>query len=153
VSKGVARKLASASLGIPEEGLFSGGSAMRCRVPFMSAMHDMVPKQNIAPRLRVILFLKMTAMELTLINDTTPTWHASYRCLVSDHTPKDSLMVLLDRTMSMIVTRWFVPEARERESDDFLQVWAALRGIIPYFLGWLCMRGVFTSGVSRMERC
>jgi hypothetical protein len=36
----------------------------------MSAMHEMVPKQNIATGLRVILFLKMTAMELTLINDT-----------------------------------------------------------------------------------
>jgi hypothetical protein len=42
---------------------------------------------------------------------------------------------------------------RERESDDFLQVWTALRGIIPYFLGWFCMCGVFTSGVSRMEKC
>jgi hypothetical protein len=73
VSGGAARRLASASLGIPEEGLFSGRSATRCRVPYMSAMHEMVPKQNIAPRLRVILFLKMTTMELTLINDTPPT--------------------------------------------------------------------------------
>jgi hypothetical protein len=23
-----------------------------------------------------------------------------------------------------------------------LQVWVALKGVIPYFLGWLCMRGV-----------
>jgi hypothetical protein len=61
------------------------------------------------------------------------------RCLVFDRTPGDTLVVLLDRTMSLIVTRWFVPEARERESGDFLQVWAALRGLIPYFLGWLCM--------------
>jgi hypothetical protein len=36
----------------------------------MSAMHEMVPKQNIAPGLRVILFLKTMAMELALINDT-----------------------------------------------------------------------------------
>jgi hypothetical protein len=62
-------------------------------------------------------------------------------------------VVLLGRTMLFIVTRWFVPEARERESGDFLQVRAALSGVIPYFLGWLCMCGVFTSGVSRMERC
>jgi hypothetical protein len=63
-------------------------------------------------------------------------------------------VVLLGRTVLLIVARWFVLEAREREreSGDFLQVRAALRGIIPYFLGWLCMRGVFTSGVSRMER-
>jgi hypothetical protein len=62
-------------------------------------------------------------------------------------------MVLLGRMVSLIVTRWFVPEARERESSDFMQVQAALRGVIPYLLGWLCMCGVFTSSVSRMERC
>jgi hypothetical protein len=38
-------------------------------------------------------------------------------------------------------------DAREREIDDFLQVWGAWRGIIPYFLGWICMWCV-TSGVS-----
>jgi hypothetical protein len=37
----------------------------------MSAMHEMVPKHNIAPWLRVILLLKMMAMELAL-NDDTP---------------------------------------------------------------------------------
>jgi hypothetical protein len=31
---------------------------------------------------------------------------------------------------------------REREVGDFLQVRATLRGIIPYFLGWVCMCGV-----------
>jgi hypothetical protein len=31
---------------------------------------------------------------------------------------------------------------REREKCDFLQVRVALRGIIPYFLGWVCMCGV-----------
>jgi hypothetical protein len=31
---------------------------------------------------------------------------------------------------------------RERERDDFLQVRATLRGVIPYFLGWICMCGV-----------
>jgi hypothetical protein len=61
-------------------------------------------------------------------------------------------VVLLGRTVFLIVARWFVPGAREkerereRERSDFLQVRATLRGIIPYFLGWLCMRGVFTSG-------
>jgi hypothetical protein len=70
VSEGMARGLALASRGIPEEGLFLGGSAMRCRVPSMSTMHEMVPKQNIALGLRVILLLKMMAMELALINDT-----------------------------------------------------------------------------------
>ena len=67
---GAVRSLALVSLGIPEEGAFSGGSATRCRVPSTFAMHEMVPKRNIAPRLRVILFLKVTTIELTLINDT-----------------------------------------------------------------------------------
>jgi hypothetical protein len=105
VSRGVAHTLALASLGIPEEGLFSGGSPTQCRVPSMSATHEMVPKQIVAPGLRVILFLKMMAMELALINDTPPTWCASCRCLVSDRTPGGTLVVLLGRTMSQIVTR------------------------------------------------
>jgi hypothetical protein len=153
VSGGTARRLALASLEIPKEGFFTGGSATRCRVPSMSAMHEMVPKQNIAPGLRVILFLKVTTIELTLINDTSPTWRANCQCLVSDRTPGSTLVVLLGRTVSLIVARWIMSDARERESGNFLQVWAALRGIIPYFLGWLCMCGVLTSGVSRMERC
>jgi hypothetical protein len=73
VSRGATHRLALASLGIPEEGFFSGGSATWCRVPSMSAIHEMVPKQNIACRMRVILFFKMMTMELALINDTTPT--------------------------------------------------------------------------------
>jgi hypothetical protein len=50
-------------------------------------------------------------------------------------------VVLLGRTVMLIVAQWFVLGAREskRETDDFLQVWAALRGVIPFFLGWLCM--------------
>jgi hypothetical protein len=86
----------------------------------MSSMHEMVPKQNIAPGLRVILFLKMMAMELTLINDTPPTWRANCRCLVSDRTPGDTLVMLLGRMVSLIVTQWFVPNARKSESGDLL---------------------------------
>jgi hypothetical protein len=86
------------------------------------------------------------AIELTLINDTPPTWCASCWCLVSDRTPRDTVVVLLGRTVLLIVARWFVPGAREskreREIGDFLQVQAALRGIITYFLGWLYMCGV-----------
>jgi hypothetical protein len=74
---------------------------------------------------------------------------------VSDRTLEDTLVVLLGKTVLLIVARWFMPRARERdrERSDFLQVQAALRGVIPYFVGWLYMRGVFTSGVSRMEKC
>jgi hypothetical protein len=92
VSGGATRRLALASLGIPEEGLFLGGSATWCRAPSTSAMHQTVPKQNIAPGLRVILLLKVTAIELTLINETSPTWRASCRCLVSDRTPGGTLV-------------------------------------------------------------
>jgi hypothetical protein len=87
VRGGVVRIIALASLEIPEEGFFLGGSSTRCRVPSLSAMHEMVPKWNIAPGLRVILFLKVTGIELTLINDTPPTLCASYWCLVFDRTP------------------------------------------------------------------
>jgi hypothetical protein len=70
---GAARCFAPASLGIPEESFFLGGSAIRCKVPSSSAMHEMVPKQNIVPGRRVILHLKVMAIELTLINDKPPT--------------------------------------------------------------------------------
>jgi hypothetical protein len=62
--------LALASLGIPEKSFFLGGSATWCRVSSSSTMHEMVPKRNIAPGRRVILFLKVMAIELALINDT-----------------------------------------------------------------------------------
>jgi hypothetical protein len=78
-------------------------------------MHVMVSRRDVAPRLRVILFLKVMAIELTLINDTPPTWRASCRCLVSDRTPWGTLVVLLGRTVLLIVARWFMPEAQERE--------------------------------------
>ena len=77
-------------------------------------MHEMVPKRNIAPGRRVILFLKVMAIELALINDTPPTWRASYWCLESDRTPGDTLAVLLGRMVLLTVTQWFVLEARER---------------------------------------
>jgi hypothetical protein len=153
VSGGAVRSLALASLGILEGSFFSGGSATRCRVPSSSTMHEMVPKRNIAPRLRVVLFLKVMAIELTLINDTPPTCRASCWYLVSDRTPGGTLVVLLGRTVLLIVARWFVTEARDRESRAIFTGSTALRGVIPYFLGWLCTQGVFTSGVSRMERC
>jgi hypothetical protein len=73
VSGGMDRGFTLASCGIPEEGFFLGGAAMRCRVPSMSAMHEMVLKQKIVPGLKVILLLKMMAMELALIDDTPPT--------------------------------------------------------------------------------
>jgi hypothetical protein len=62
------------------------------------------------------LCIKVMAIELALINNTPPTWCVSCRCLESDHTPRDTLAVLLGRTVLLIVARWFVLGARERET-------------------------------------
>jgi hypothetical protein len=60
------------------EGFFSGGSAIRCRIPSSSATDEMVPKQNTDPGRRAILCWKMMAIELAWISDTPPTWRASH---------------------------------------------------------------------------
>jgi hypothetical protein len=88
----------------------------------------------------MILLLKTTAIESALIDDTVPSWCASCWCFVSDRTPGVTLVVLLGRMMSLIVTRWFVlwherERERERETSIFQQVRASLRSVIPYFLG------------------
>jgi hypothetical protein len=71
-----------------EEGFFSGGSMMRCRVPSSSATDEMVPKQNTDPGRRMILWWKVMVIELAWISDTPPTWRASCRCFGSDHAPE-----------------------------------------------------------------
>jgi hypothetical protein len=38
-----------------EKGFFSGGSAIRCKIPSSSATNEMVPKQNMDPGRRAIL--------------------------------------------------------------------------------------------------
>jgi hypothetical protein len=72
---------------IAEEGFLSGGSAMRCRVPSLSAMDEMVPKQNTDPGQRTILCWKVMAIELAWIGDTPPTWRASCWCFGSNRAP------------------------------------------------------------------
>ena len=79
--------LALALSEISEGNLFSGGSAMRRRIPSSSAMGEMVPKQNMDPGQRAILHWEVIAIELAWINDTPPTWRASCRCLEPDRTP------------------------------------------------------------------
>jgi hypothetical protein len=92
---------------------FSGGSAMRCRVPSSSATDEIVPKQNTDPGRRVILLWKVTAIELAWIVDTPPTWRASCRCFGSDRTPGVAPQgVFRSRTVSTTVAKWFVPIAR-----------------------------------------
>jgi hypothetical protein len=96
-----------------EGDFFSGGSAMRCRVPSLSAMDEIVPKQNTDPGRRVILLWKVTAIELAWIVDTPPTWRASCRCFGSDRTPGVAPQgVFRSRTVSTTVAKWFVPIAR-----------------------------------------
>jgi hypothetical protein len=62
------------------------------------------------------------------------------RCLVSDHTPRDTLTVLLGKTVLLIVAQWFVLRARERDRR-----FSAGSGrferyvVILYFLGWVCI--------------
>jgi hypothetical protein len=130
--------LVLAFLRISKESFFSGGSAMRCRIPFSSATDKMVPKQNTDPGRRAILHWEVTAIELAWINDTPPTWHASCRCLEPDRTPGLPLAVFLGRTVLLIVTQWFVRDAREM-IGDLLQVRVALRCVTPYFLVWIFM--------------
>jgi hypothetical protein len=116
------------------EGLFSSGSAMRCRVPSSSATDEMVPKQNMDLGRRTILRWKVMAIELAWISDTPPTWRASCRCFGSDCAPRVAPRgAFWSRTVSPIVARWFALDARETV-DNFVQVRAALRCVIPYVL-------------------
>jgi hypothetical protein len=96
---------------ISGESFFSGGSAMRCRIPSSSAMDKMVPKQNTDPGRRAILHWEVTAIELAWINDTPPTWRASCRCLGPDCTTRVTPRGAFGRTMLLIVTQWFVRDA------------------------------------------
>jgi hypothetical protein len=99
---------------------FSGGSAMRCRVPSSFAMYEIVPKQNTDLGRKVILLWKVTAIELAWIVDTPPTWRASCRCLGSDRTPGVATQgVFRSRTVSPTVAKWFVPDARETMDNVF----------------------------------
>jgi hypothetical protein len=77
-----------AFLEIFEEGFFSSGSAIRCRIPSLSTTDEMVPKQNTDPGRRAILCWKIMAIKLAWISDTSPTWRASCRCLGPDRAPR-----------------------------------------------------------------
>jgi hypothetical protein len=80
-------------------------------------MDEMVPKQNTDPGRRAILHWEVTAIELAWINDTPPTWRASCRCLEPDRTPEVTPCGAFGRTVLLIVTQWFVRDARETVGD------------------------------------
>jgi hypothetical protein len=119
------------------EGFFSGGSAMRCRIPFSSATDEMVLKQNMDLGRRAILHWKVTTIELAWINDT-PYLARQLSVFGARPHPGLPLEVLFGRTVLLTVTQWFVQDARETV-DNFLQVRGALRCVIPYFLVWIFM--------------
>jgi hypothetical protein len=117
-----------------EEGSLFGGSAMRCRVPSSSATDDIVLKQNVDPGWKMILCWKVMAIELAWISDNPPTWRASCRGFGSDRAPWVAPRgAFWSRTVLSIVARWFALDARETV-DNFVQVWAALKCVIPYVL-------------------
>jgi hypothetical protein len=64
------------------------------------------------------------------------------RCFGSDRAPRVAPQgAFWSRTVLPTVARWFVPDARETV-DNFVQVRAALRRVIPYVLTWiLCVVG------------
>jgi hypothetical protein len=112
----------------------SGGSAMRCRVPSSSTTDEIIPKKNTDPGRRMILCWKVTAIELTWIDDTPPTWRASCRCFGSDRAPGVVPQgAFWSRTVLSTVARWFVLDARETV-DSCVQVRTALRCVTPYVL-------------------
>jgi hypothetical protein len=77
------------------------------------------------------------AIELAWISDTPPTWRASCRCFGSDRAPRVAPRgAFWSRTVLATVARWFVPDARETV-DNFVQVRAGLRHVIPYVLAWM----------------
>jgi hypothetical protein len=111
---------------------------MPCRIPISSATDKMVPKQNTDPGRSAILHWEVTANELAWINDTplpgapaVGVWSlTAYLGL--------PLAVLFGRTVLLTVTQWFVQDARET-TYNFIQVRAARRGVLPYFLVWIFM--------------
>jgi hypothetical protein len=64
------------------------------------------------------------------------------RCFGSDRAPRVAPRgAFWSRTVLPTIARWFMPDARETV-DNFVQVRAALRRVIPYVLAWiLCVVG------------
>jgi hypothetical protein len=87
---GVVHNFPAAAFGDSREDFFPGGATVRCRVPSWPAMQETIPNQKTAPRLKVIMLLKVTATELALINVAPPTWRTNCRCLLLDYAPRGS---------------------------------------------------------------
>jgi hypothetical protein len=100
----------------------------------------MVSKQKTAPGLKVIMLLKVTAMESALINvaPPLPSALAVGVCYPTAHHGV-TLVMLLGRTASLIVTRWFVRWHDGRNTQACIGSGRA-RGVTPYVLRgpWYC---------------
>jgi hypothetical protein len=68
-------------IGVPREGFFLDGSAIRCKAPSWSTMLEMDLKWKTSPGLKVIIVLKLISMESSFINVAPPTWCVSCLCL------------------------------------------------------------------------
>jgi hypothetical protein len=88
----------------------------------------------------------MMAIELAWISDTPLPGAPAVGVWDPTAHPGLPLEVLLGRMVLLIVARWFVLGTRET-IDNFLQVRAAWRGIVPYFLVWI----FYVVGESRLE--
>lgn len=82
-----------------EEGFFSGGSAIRCRIPSSSATDEMVLKQNMDPGQRAILCWKTMAIELAWISNTPLPRTLAFGVWDPTAHPGLPLKVLLGRTV------------------------------------------------------
>jgi hypothetical protein len=71
----------AAAFGATRKDFFPNASPMRCKIPPRSAMQGMDTKWKISPALKVIMVLKVIAMESSYINIAPHTWRASFRCL------------------------------------------------------------------------
>jgi hypothetical protein len=78
---GAVHDLPASSFDDLREAFFPNEATIRCKVPSWSAMQETVPMQKTTPGLKVIMALKVTAMELSFINVAPTTWRACYRCL------------------------------------------------------------------------
>jgi hypothetical protein len=72
------------------------------------------------------------------------------RCFGSDRAPRVAPRgAFWSRTVLPTVAQWFMPDARETV-DNFVQVRAALRRVIPYVLAWILYVVGYKGGFSRM---
>jgi hypothetical protein len=121
---------------VPSEKIFSWMD-LRCRTPSWSAMQERDPKRDTSPTLKVTGVLKMIAMETSWINVAPTTWCASCRCLWPDCAPRVPHVMLLSRTTSLTVTRWYMQE--HVGSHEGLYRFGPLECISLYFLSRVCI--------------